>query len=159
MLTPRPSLRSTYRFYTGTPVFKFGEGLSFSTFSNEVRAPASVRSATFSDALDLSSLSKRTATQISVHTVNTGARSSDHVVLLFASPPQAGLNGRPLKTLIGFERVALGLGEAKLTRFDITAQHLTVTTPLRGERVVAKGQWKVWVGADGESEAVTMTVV
>ena len=42
---------------------------------------------------------------------NTGSMDADDVVLGFLTPPGAGQNGVPLKTLFGFERVHVRAGE------------------------------------------------
>ena len=51
-----------------------------------------------------------------------------------------------------------GAGEEKESVLAIEAQHLTLATGLSQRETVA-GPWKLWVGADGEDDAVTMTVV
>ena len=148
----------TYRFYTGTPVFKFGEGMSYTTFDSALKAPATVSTKYFDDDLTLHSLSKKVATTVSVTTRNTGERAGDNVVLVFASPPGAGKNGRPLRSLIAFDRVSLAPGEATESVLAVEAQHLTLATGL-SQRETVTGPWKVWVGADGEDQAVTVNVV
>ena len=40
-----------------------------------------------------------------VSVTNLGSRSAAHSVLLFASPPNAGKDGAPLKSLVAFERI------------------------------------------------------
>jgi len=79
----------TYRFYTGAPVFKFGEGMSYSTFayspaSVEVIAPAG-------DALTTASLARHVAAseyrphlsqkvvRVSATVTNVGDRAGDEV--------------------------------------------------------------------------------
>ena len=101
-----------------------------------------------------------------------GDRVGDNVLLVFASPPGAGENGRPLQSLVAFERVTLQPGEATESVFAVEARHLMLTdadatSNGAGEgrarsgarRVVVPGQWRFWVGADGEDEAVSINVV
>ena len=95
---------------------------------------------------------------MSVTSRNSGERAGDNVVLVFAAPPGAGENGRPLRSLVAFDRVSLAPGEEKESVLAIEAQHLTLATGLSQRETVA-GPWKLWVGADGEDDAVTMTVV
>jgi beta-D-xylosidase 4 len=148
----------TYRFFTGEPVFKFGEGLSYTQFDAVLKAPTKVSTKYFDDDLTLHALSKKVATTVSVTSRNTGERAGDNVVLVFASPPGAGENGRPLRSLVAFDRVSLAPGEEKKSLLTIDAQHLTLATGL-SQRETVPGPWKLWVGADGEDNAVTMTVV
>ena len=77
--------------------------------------------------------------------------------MVFASPPNAGINGRPLRSLIAFERISLAQGESATTTFAIEAQHFTVAAE-DATRSVPKGNWKVWVGVDGEEAAVHVRV-
>ena len=64
----------TYRFYTGTPVFKFGEGLSYTEFGHELAAPSTVAARYFEEGSDMTlhTLTKMTATTLAVTTTNTG---------------------------------------------------------------------------------------
>lgn len=48
-----------------------------------------------------------------VNVTNTGSVDAADVVLGFLTPPGAGVNGVPLKTLFGFERIFLKAGETK----------------------------------------------
>lgn len=147
----------TYRFYTGTPVFKFGEGLSYTTFEHELAAPATLFGSHFQADLTLSGLSKVTAATVTVAATNTGGRPGDSVVLVFAAPPGAGANGRPLRSLVAFDRVSLAQGETKSISLDINAQHFALAGA-DATRAVVKGAWRVWVGADGEDSAQTITI-
>lgn len=78
----------TYRFYTGIPVLPFGFGLSYSSFRYDLAAAP-------------------TSMSVGINVTNTGEVQADDVVLAFVSPPGAGINGAPLKSLFGFERVRL----------------------------------------------------
>ena len=149
----------TYRFYTGTPVFKFGEGLSYTTFEHGLAAPSILRASSyFGSDLSLHALSKQTATTVSVTARNTGDRPGDSVVQVFAAPPGAGTGGRALRSLVAFDRVSLRVGETRTLALPIEAQHFTLARGL-GQREVGKGQWRLWVGVDGESNATVVTVV
>ena len=65
----------TYRFYTGDPVFRFGEGMSYTTFEHTVtKLHETVLSEGFGREMDLSSLSKIVGVTVFVNTVNTGDR-------------------------------------------------------------------------------------
>jgi hypothetical protein len=141
-------------------VYKFGHGLTYTSFSSSlVKAPHTIDSTTFGADLRLSPLSKQTAASFSVEVRNTGERDGSEVVLLFAAPPHAGENGRPLKSLVAFERVTLKRGESQTVTLPVEAHHFT-TVDRAGVRHVGKGDvWKVWVGADGEGEAVSVSML
>lgn len=94
---------------------------------------------------------------MSVTSRNTGERVGDHVVLVFVAT-RRWQNGRPLRSLVAFDRVSLAPDEEKERALAIEAQHLTLATGL-SQRETVLGPWKLWVGADGEDDAVTMNVV
>jgi len=149
----------TYRFYTGTPVYKFGAGLTYTSFSSAlVQPPTEINSRRFGSDLRLSPLSKQLGATFKVKVANSGARDGVEIVMLFAAPPNAGVGGRPLQSLVAFERVPLRRGEAKTVELPVEAHHFTITDRL-GARFVPAGAWKVWVGADGKEAAVSVTVV
>ena len=170
----------SYRFYTGEPVFRFGEGLSYTTFQHFLHGPATIdaraieaagrttASVRGASSLSLSSLSKATVLTITCNTTNTGKIDGAEVIMVFSSPPAAGVDGRPLQSLVAFERVFLQASSYSVespssvtTRLDITAQHLTVATAegIRAVRRVVKGEWKFWVGVHGKGDAITVTVL
>lgn len=95
---------------------------------------------------------------IDVKTVNSGDREGAEIVQLFVAPPGAGIGGRPLRSLVAFDKVLLGPGASAMTSLKVPSQHLTITNT-RGEREIIKGDWRVWVGADGENSALVLRVV
>ena len=90
--------------------------------------------------------------------MGVGDRDGDSVILIFAAPPGAGTRGRPIKSLVAFERVHTRVGETQAVSLDVPAQHFTLAEGL-GHRRVELGQWKLWVGVDGESSPMTVTVM
>ena len=81
----------SYRFYTGQPIFKFGEGMSYTSFKHELRGPATVHARAIEAAgrsahagtaasLSLSSLSKTTVLTFTCNTTNTGERDGAGVI-------------------------------------------------------------------------------
>eukprot|EP00656_Telonema_subtile_P019845 TRINITY_DN2104_c0_g1_i1.p1 TRINITY_DN2104_c0_g1~~TRINITY_DN2104_c0_g1_i1.p1 ORF type:complete len:437 (+),score=111.58 TRINITY_DN2104_c0_g1_i1:267-1577(+) len=147
----------TYRFYTGTPVFKFGEGLSYSTFSHAIDAPVSITTAHFPSGLTLSALSKVRAGSVMVNTTNLSERDGAVAVMLFAASPNAGVGGEPIQSLVAFDKVHVRAGQSVVTELEIEAQHFALAS-ITGERDVAKGVWKLWVGHDGRDQAVEVRV-
>ena len=115
LILPSPSLRPSLSpsrslfsvsFYTGTPVFKFGEGLSYTTFDSSLSLQladghnaTSVRAVVEDEAAIRETLTHISATKVAdaIATVtNSGERSGDHIAMLFAAPPAgvAGVNAR-----------------------------------------------------------------
>ena len=123
----------THRFYTGQPVLPFGFGLSYASFTYELLQPSPPSATTphvslqrLQAALDATASAARTFPSASalaaaadpppirfgVRVTNRGAAASDEVVLGFLVPPNAGLDGEPLQSLFGFERVHLLPGQS-----------------------------------------------
>ena len=94
----------TYRYFTGEPLFPFGYGLSYTTFAyRNLRAPAEVNTGD--------------PVTVSVEVANTGKRAGEEVVQLYLTPPARA--GAPLRSLEGFERVALAPGQRKTVSFRL----------------------------------------
>jgi beta-glucosidase len=94
------------------PLFPFGFGLSYTTFSYS--APK------LADA----SISTTGQTTVSVTVTNTGTIAGDEIAQMYVHP-QYGSVTRPIKALRGFARVHLEAGEAKTVSFPITPDLLS----------------------------------
>ncbi len=118
----------TYRFFTGEPLYPFGYGLSYTTFSyNGLSVPAA-----------------RTGlpVKVSVQVQNTGSRGGEEVVQLYLKMP----GGAPIRSLEGFQRVSLRAGEKKTVQFTLLPRQLA-----RG------GEFTVWVGGGQPGPAGVLT--
>ena len=96
----------TYRYFSGTPLYPFGFGLSYSSF-------------TYSD-LD----AKRTSAgaDVRVTVKNTSARDGDEVVQVYVSGGSG--EGTPIRSLRGFQRVHLKAGESRQLQFHVATDAL-----------------------------------
>jgi hypothetical protein len=95
----------TYRFYKGA-TFPFGFGLSYTSFEYHIEY----------------SQSDKGALLISVQVHNTGPMDGSESVLLFYVGPNAGENGNPIKTLVGFDKVFLVAGATDTIEFSIDSR-------------------------------------
>jgi len=149
----------TYRFYTGTPVFPFGWGLSYSNITYVWNGPATqplhlsaepARQLIASDAKHKGVFVPR-STQlpaleiVNVTVTNNGPYDAQESVLCFLTPPDAGANGNPLEYLVGFTRVFLPVGQSQTVFFPLTARDITLING-DGERVATQGRFQVHVG-------------
>jgi len=148
----------TYRFYTGTPVFKFGFGLSYTTIATWLSAPASVSLSAVNAELTKTRAKTSTVAQLSVAVKNTGSSAGDEVVMVFVAPPNAGLDGAPLQSLVAYDRVKLAVGEEVALKFDVASHHFTYAN-VEGLRTAPAGAWKVWVGTGNEVDATEIVLV
>ncbi|KQN28349.1 glycoside hydrolase family 3 [Sphingomonas sp. Leaf34] len=122
----------TYRYYTGTPVFPFGHGLSYTSFDY---APLRLTPAAIGAEYGL-----RATTTVR----NTGKRAGDEVVQLYLNFPDTP--GVPRIALRGYRRITLAPGESKAVTFALSPRDLSSVTP-DGVRQVVAGQYRVSVGA------------
>jgi beta-glucosidase len=121
----------TYRYFKGTPLYPFGYGLSYTTFSYSGLTVPSAPVAAGSPVV------------AEVTVTNTGSRAGDEVAQLYLSFPRVA--GRPLRALRGFQRVHLEAGASQKVRFELQPRDLSMVTEA-GEPIVAEGQYIVSVG-------------
>lgn len=102
----------TYMWYTGTPVYPFGAGLFYTTFS-ETAASSLKNGSTFDIPTLLSAphpgynyTDLQPFINFTVSVSNTGKTASDYSAMLFASTKNAGPAPYPNKWLVGFDRLA-----------------------------------------------------
>jgi len=121
----------TYRYFAGEPLWPFGYGLSYTTFSyGNLTLPKSPIDAGAS--LDAS-----------VKVTNTGKVAGDEVVQLYLKFPD--VPGAPIRALRGFRRIHLAAGRSQVVRFQLTQRDLSMVTET-GNRIVAAGKYTVSVG-------------
>lgn len=145
----------TYRFYNGKAVAPFGFGLSYTTFNYAMEAPTPTVSlaalpgmlATAKHGFVSTGVADAAgpAAQFMVKVTNTGSMDADDVVLGFITPPGAGANGVPLKTLFGFERIYVKAGET-VTVILYPAYTDFTHVSLTGERIARPGQYTISCG-------------
>lgn len=92
---------------------------------------------------------------VSTNVRNTGDRSGDEVVQIFASAPNAGFNGVPLKSMVAYERFHIEANLSIEHTFEIQSHHFTYADAA-GRLTTSPGMWRVWAGANGESNAVNV---
>jgi beta-glucosidase len=120
----------TYRYFEGTPLYPFGYGLSYTTFSyGGLSVPASVAAGS--------------PLVAEVTVTNTGKKAGDEVAQLYLNFPKVA--GAPLRALRGFKRVHLEPGASEKVRFELKPRDLSMVTDA-GEPIVAEGAYTVSVG-------------
>jgi beta-glucosidase len=124
--------KRTYRYFTGDPLYAFGCGLSYTTFTyhNLKIAPAEVKPGE--------------AVVVQVEIENTGERLGDEVVQLYVQDVEASLPVPQLQ-LQGFTRIRLAPGEKQTVRFTLTAEQLSVVDEA-GTWHLEPGDFRVWAG-------------
>ncbi|MGY6648024.1 glycoside hydrolase family 3 N-terminal domain-containing protein [Wenyingzhuangia sp. IMCC45574] len=137
--------KGLYRDAVKTPLFPFGFGLSYTTFSYGTPQ------------LEDMVISKDGSTTVSVEVTNTGARIGDEVVQMYIEDEVASV-GRYNKMLKGFKRVTLKPGETKKVTFTLGFDALNVLNKDL-VRVVEPGSFKVYIGSSSlEKDLLTATL-
>ncbi|MGB9433319.1 MAG: glycoside hydrolase family 3 C-terminal domain-containing protein, partial [Candidatus Acidiferrum sp.] len=122
----------TYRYLNETPLYPFGFGRSYSIFSYSEPVIAETKSGP--DVLQ----------SVSVHVINKSSLPGDEVVELYLSHP--GVEGAPIRSLAGFQRVHLAAGASQLVTFLLTPRDLSIVDPI-GRRLVPVGPVDLWLGS------------
>jgi beta-glucosidase len=121
----------TYRYFRGAPLYRFGDGLSYTRFAYaKLSLPESVTAGE--------------PVQVSVEVRNAGARAGDEVVQLYVSDLEASAPV-PIRSLAGFRRIALEPGERRTVSFTVTPRQLSVIDASY-RRVVEPGLFEISVG-------------
>jgi beta-glucosidase len=121
----------TYRFFTGEPLYPFGFGLSYTTFA-------------YRNLSLLSHAATGSRVTVAVEVENTGRVAGEEVVQLYvkaANPPRPA----PLRSLEGFQRVALRPGERRTVQFTLGVNQLATMAP-DGRRTSGPGEFEISVG-------------
>jgi len=128
----------TYRYFTGTPLYPFGYGLSYTTFA-------------YADPAQSTPQLKAGATlKVSATVRNTGSRAGDEVVEVYLDYPKSPL--APRHALAGFERVHLKPGESRRVQFELSPRQLS-TVDAAGSRAVVAGRYRLFIGGGQPGDA------
>lgn len=128
----------TYMYAKNKPLYAFGYGLSYTTFSYEGLT------------LSAPSVAADGAVQATVKVKNTGTRASDEVVQMYVQH-LGSMVERPTLELKGFERVRIEPGEEKSVTLDLKPRDLGYWDQLRHAWRVENEQVRVLAGGASDS--------
>lgn len=136
---------SNYLEVRNEPLYPFGYGLTYTTFS-------------YSN-LQLSSTQMLAdgSVEASVVVKNTGQREGDEVVQLYIHQ-QASSIARPVKELRGFQRIHLKAGEERRVTFCIDRERLQYLNT-QGEPVLEQGRFDIMIGGNSDDTQSQMLMV
>jgi beta-glucosidase len=134
-----PNFTSRYWDVISTPLYPFGYGLSYTTFSYD-NLKLSPSQAKVGGTLD-----------VAVDVANTGTHPGDTVVQLYIHQ-RAGSASRPVRQLKGFQRVNLAAGSKQTLHFKLGPDELQFWSPAKKEWVVEPEEFDIWVGDDSTAK-------
>ena len=143
----KPSARRGYLFADVTPLYAFGFGLSYTTFTvTDVR-------------LEQPAIDRGESTRVSATVTNTGPRVGTEVVQMYIRDRVSSVT-RPVKELKGFAKVSVEPGHSTTVSLDITPQALAFYD-IDMRFVVEPGEFEIMLGTSSRNEdlqAVVLTV-
>jgi beta-glucosidase len=128
-----------------TPLYPFGFGLSYTTYSYS--APK-LSSGTFKKDETLS---------VTVDVTNTGEIDGEEIVQMYIRDKVSSAT-RPVKELKGYQRVALKAGETKTVSFDIDADSLAFYD-INMAYCVEPGEFTIMTGSSSNDEDLKLTTL
>ncbi|MEW1777564.1 glycoside hydrolase family 3 C-terminal domain-containing protein [Streptomyces sp. NPDC086777] len=134
--------RQTYLYFEGIPLFPFGHGLSYASFSYA----------------DLATEVAQGTLRVSFTVANTGDVAADEVAQLYtrAAEPSAA---RPRRELLAHRRLTLAPGERTLLTFEVPLSAFGFWDVARGGRRLEPGPYDLLAGASSADIRLRTTVV
>ena len=137
--------QSNYIDVRNDPLYPFGYGLSYTTFS-------------YSDiTLSGKTLGRDGRLTATVTVTNTGSRDGDEIVQMYTHDPAARV-ARPVKELKGFRRIHLKAGESTQVSFEITPELLKYYDADLNH-VIDPGEIEVMVGPDSDDRNLRKSTI
>lgn len=128
----------TYRYIESEPLYPFGFGLSYATF-------------TYSDLrLSQSSMKTKESVRATVTVTNAGSIPADEIVQLYVKDLEASVKV-PHFDLRGFKRVSLKPGESEQVSFMVTPRALSLIDE-QGRRMLEPGKFSIFIGGSQPDE-------
>jgi beta-glucosidase len=131
-----------YRYYTGSttkPLFPFGYGLSYTTFS-------------------FSHLSVSAKHVVSFDVTNTGQRPGAEVAQVYVGDPSAKIK-RPMRELKGFKKVRLRPGETAHVAIPLDDRAFSYWDQASHRWQIDAGQFVIYVGDSSEHTPLMSTII
>lgn len=135
--SPEGSPMYNPRYWDGLPVplYPFGYGLSYTTFSITNLKTSAAR------------IKVGETLTVTADVTNTGKLAGDEVVQLYIHQ-RFGSDSRPMRELKGFARIPLQPGETRTVTFELGPDALKYWSTNAGAWVQEAAAFDIWVGAD-----------
>lgn len=129
-----PSWKSRYRDIPNSPLYPFGYGLSYTSFTYG------------GFTMDKNTAGKNETIQVSVTVTNSGPVAGEEIVQLYIRDVAASIV-RPVKELKNFQKIALKPGESRTVKFILLPKDLSFSDA-NGTPVLEPGLFKIMVGGN-----------
>lgn len=136
----------TYKYFTGTPLYEFGYGLSYTTFAYKQAL------------IHNSKLAISDSIRLSVTVSNTGKYDGDEVIQIYVKQPEDSKE-KPIKSLIAFERTNFVQGETKNVSFVIPVSRLRHYNPEISDYSVSEGSYEIFIGSSSDDIKLKCAVI
>jgi beta-glucosidase len=133
----------TYRYFKGEPLYPFGFGLSYTSFSYG----------------DASVSGKPAAMKLTVPVTNTGSRDGDEVVQVYVKALDDP--GAPIKSLKGFSRVNIPAGKTAQVTVQLGSEAFEFYDESIDELSIKPGRYQLLYGGssrDADLKAIEVTI-
>jgi len=127
----------TYRYMSEKPLFGFGYGLSYTTFTY---GPLKVMGET---------INAGDSIHVEGEVKNAGAVAGDEVAELYLTQPHTEVS--PRVVLVGFKRIHLDAGQSSKVEFTVSPRSLS-EVGADGERAILPGQYTAFLGGSQPDE-------
>ena len=130
----------TYRYFSGRPLYSFGYGLSYTTFTySHLHMPTTVRSGD--------------TVSVEAELKNSGNVAGDEVAELYLTQPRE--YETPVRKLVGFQRVHLAAGES--TRLSLTIDPRSLSpVDEKGNHIIRAGEYTISLGSTQPGESANV---
>ncbi len=135
----------TYRYMAEKPLYPFGHGLSYTTFTYD------------NAALDRAAVKKGEGVKLSFDLSNTGGMDGDEVAQVYVA--KAGETEGPVKSLKGYRRVNVSAGKTERVEFELPADTFSTFDEATGRMAVTPGKFTIYYGGSSDNlKSVELTV-
>ena len=138
-------LKVGYKWYDAehkTPLFPFGFGLSYTTFSYS--------------GLKVEPGNSSKPTTVSFTITNTGSRAGAEVAEVYSTLPAS--TNEPPKRLIGFTKVSLARGASQTVSIAVDPRYLSIFNEAKNSWELVPGSYTIKVGGSSESLQLNQTI-
>lgn len=136
----------TYQYYSGTPIYPFGYGMSYTSFEYS------------NAAVDKTSVDANGTVKFTVDVKNTGSKAGKEVVQLYVAHPNAGEDNMPKKQLKGFVKTGLlQPGETEKVEIELNVRDMYMFSEKDQKDVVPAGKYTAYIAKDANDTAISKT--